>query len=152
MQCLQLNTEMAQRIIQKKSSGSPMLPCLLGFFRNFILSEIAKMVFKGSTLVSATAIYQTKCPFTVLSALFCSSGCCPMILDYSLWHKTSSKSGNMYIKTLCSKQLSHLLVQNRAKNWLSHSPYEVNALTEIAVSSKCKYTYILLLTYDRQQL
>ena len=42
-----------------------------------------KMVFQRGVLVSSPAIYQTKCPFTVLSALFCSSGRCSMIPDYS---------------------------------------------------------------------
>ena len=75
-----------QRIIQKKSaSGSQTLPCLLIFFSKFYFDlKLPKMVFKRGTLVLATAIYQTNCPFTVLSALFCSSGRCPMILDYSL--------------------------------------------------------------------
>ena len=42
------------------------------------------MVLNMCTLVPATAIYQTKCLCLALSALFCSSGCCPMILHYSL--------------------------------------------------------------------
>ena len=61
-----------QGIIQKKSvSGSRTLPCLLIFFRNFILIwKYQKGSLNRGTLVSATAIYQTRCPFTVLSALF----------------------------------------------------------------------------------
>ena len=45
----------------------------------------------SGTFVSATAIYQTKCLFAGLSALFCLSGCCPTILDYSVEeaHKNS---------------------------------------------------------------
>ena len=75
-----------QWIIQKKSaSGSWMVPCLIIFFWNFILTWKCQ---KGSSnrgpLVSPTAIYQTKCPFTVLNAFFCFSRCCPMILNYSL--------------------------------------------------------------------
>ena len=55
------------------------------FFSKFYFDlKLPKVVFKRGTLVLATAIYQTNCPFTVLSALFCSSGRCPMILDYSL--------------------------------------------------------------------
>ena len=73
-------------MIQKKSaSGSWMLPCLVIFFCSFILIwKLQKCSLNRSTLVSATATYQTKCPFIVLSALFCPYGCCPMILDYSL--------------------------------------------------------------------
>ena len=64
----------SQGIIQKKSaSSSQMLPCLRIFFRNFILIFILnmpKMVFNRGTLVSPTAVYQMKCPFTVLSGFF----------------------------------------------------------------------------------
>ena len=61
-------------IIQKKSaSGSWTLPCLVIFFQNFILiRKCQKWSLNRGTLVSTTAIYQTKCPFTVLSALFSS--------------------------------------------------------------------------------
>ena len=63
--------EVSQRIIQKKSeSGSQTLRCLI-FFQNFILIwKCQKWSLNRGTLVSATAIYQTKCPFAVLSALF----------------------------------------------------------------------------------
>ena len=59
-------------IIQKKSvSGSKMLPCLVIFFKISFWSKIAKKWFLNrGTLISATAIYQTKYPFQVLSALF----------------------------------------------------------------------------------
>ena len=58
--------------IQKKSaSGSRILPCLKIFFRNFILIwKCQKWSLNRGTLVSATAIYQMKCTFTVLSTLF----------------------------------------------------------------------------------
>ena len=61
-----------QGIIQKKSaSGSRTLRCLVIFFQNFILiRKCQKGSLNRGTLVSATAIYQTKCPFTILSALF----------------------------------------------------------------------------------
>ena len=61
-----------QGIIQKKSaSGCRTLPWLVIFFQNFILTwKFQKGSLNRGTLVSATAIYQTKCPFTVLSALF----------------------------------------------------------------------------------
>ena len=76
-----------QVIIQKKSaSGSWTLPCHAIFFGNLILIwKCQKWSLNRGTLVSATAIYQTKFPFTVLSALFFRSSVrCPMILDYSL--------------------------------------------------------------------
>ena len=79
-----------QGIIQKKLAfGSRMLPYLVTFIWNFILIwKCQKWSLNRGILVSATATYQTKCPFIVLSplfcALFCSSGCCPMILDYSM--------------------------------------------------------------------
>ena len=79
-----------QGIIQKKSaSGCRMLPCLMTFIRNFILIwKCKKWYLNRGTLVYATAIYQSKCLFMVLSALFCalfcSSRCCLIILDYSL--------------------------------------------------------------------
>ena len=62
----------AQGTIQKKSaSGTRTLPYLVIFLRNFILIwKCQKGSLKRGTLVSATAIYQTNCPFTVLSALF----------------------------------------------------------------------------------
>ena len=62
----------AQGIIQKKSaSGSQKLPCIVIFFRNFILIwKCQKGSLNRGTLVSATAIYQTNCSFTVLSAIF----------------------------------------------------------------------------------
>ena len=61
-----------QGIIQKKSASvSWTLPCLVIFFRNFILIwKYQKRSLNRGTLVSETAINQTKCPFTVLSALF----------------------------------------------------------------------------------
>ena len=61
-----------QGIIQKKSaSGTRMLPWLVIFFRNFILIwKCQKGSLNRGTLVSANAIYQTKCPFSSLSALF----------------------------------------------------------------------------------
>ena len=63
---------LSQRTIQKKSaSGCRTLPCLVIYFRNFILIwKCWKCSLNRGTLVSATVIYQTKCPFTVLSALF----------------------------------------------------------------------------------
>ena len=76
-----------QGTIQKKSaSGSRTLPCLIIFFQNFILVwKCPKWALNRGTLVSATAIYQTKCPFAVPSAFFfCSFERCLMILDYSL--------------------------------------------------------------------
>ena len=67
-------SETNQGIIQTKSaSDSRALPCLVIFFRNFILIwKCQKWSLNRGTLVSATAIYQTKSPFTVLSALFSS--------------------------------------------------------------------------------
>ena len=62
-----------QGIIQTKSvSGSRMLPCLVIFFQGLILIwKCQKWSLNRSTLVSsATAIYQIKCPFTVLGAPF----------------------------------------------------------------------------------
>ena len=61
-----------QGIIQKKSaSGSWTLPCLVIFFQGLILIwKCQKWSLNGGTLVSATAIYQTKWPFTVLSVPF----------------------------------------------------------------------------------
>ena len=61
-----------QGIIQKKSaSGSWTLPCLVIFFQGLILIwKCQKWSLNRGTLVSATAIYQIKCPFTVLSAPF----------------------------------------------------------------------------------
>ena len=61
-----------QGTIQKKSaSGSRTLPYLVIFLRNFILNwKCQKGSLNRGTLVSATAIYQTNCPFTALSALF----------------------------------------------------------------------------------
>ena len=48
-----------------------MLPCLAIFCRNFILIwKCQKWSLNRGTLVSATAIFQTKCPITVLRALF----------------------------------------------------------------------------------
>ena len=86
------NTYIHQGIIQKRSaSGSQMLLYIEIFFRNVVLIwKCQKWSLNRGTLVLATAIYQTKCPFTVQSALFCSSGCCPLIQDYSLsiyWRK-----------------------------------------------------------------
>ena len=61
-----------QGIIQKKSvSRSRMLPSLMIFYWNFILIwKCQKWSLNRGTVVLATTIYQTKCPFTVLSALF----------------------------------------------------------------------------------
>ena len=58
--------------IQKNSvSGSRTLPYLVIFLRNFILIwKCQKGSLNRGALVSATTIYQTNCPFTVLSALF----------------------------------------------------------------------------------
>ena len=62
----------SQGTIQKKSvSASRTLPCLVIFFWNFILIwKCGKCFLNRVTLVSASVIYQMKCPFTVLSALF----------------------------------------------------------------------------------
>ena len=47
------------------------LPCLKIFFRNVILIwKCQKWSLNRGTLVSATAIYQIKCPFTIQNALF----------------------------------------------------------------------------------
>ena len=51
--------------------GSRMLPSLVIFYWNFILIwKCQKWSLNRGTIVLATTIYQTKCPFTVLSALF----------------------------------------------------------------------------------
>ena len=69
-------------ILKKSASGSWMLPCLTIFFSKLYFDlKMPKMVFKQWYLSISN---QTKSPFTILSAFFCSSGCCPMILDYSL--------------------------------------------------------------------
>ena len=61
-----------QGIIQKKSaSRSRTLPSLLIFYWNFILiRQCQKWSLNRGNVVLGTTIYQTKCPFTVLSALF----------------------------------------------------------------------------------
>ena len=61
-----------QGIIQKKSASSSwMLSCLEIFNPNFILIwKCQKWSLNRGTPVSATTIYQMKCPFTVPSALF----------------------------------------------------------------------------------
>ena len=60
-------------------SGAALPPI---FFLKFYFDlKMSKMVFKQRYHSISN---QTKCLFTVLSALFCSSGCCPLILDHSL--------------------------------------------------------------------
>ena len=59
----------SQGIFQKKSALT--LPCLVIVFQVLILIwKCQKWSLNRGTLLSATAIYQTKCPFTVLSAPF----------------------------------------------------------------------------------
>ena len=96
----------SQIIIQQKStSGSRTLPCLVIFFQGLILIwKYQKWSLNRGTLVSATAIYQTKCPFTVLRALFCSSGHCPMILDYSLILELMSIEIILFVDWVGSRQ------------------------------------------------
>ena len=61
-----------QGIIQKKSaSRSRMLPSLMIFLLKFYFDiKMPKWSINGGSVVLATTIYQTKCPFTILSALF----------------------------------------------------------------------------------
>ena len=56
-----------------------------------------KMFFNRGTLVLATAIYQKKCPFTVLSALFLFFGRFPVILDYFLAMTINIQKSAQYI-------------------------------------------------------
>ena len=80
-------------------------------------------------LLSATVICQMKCPFTFLSALFCSSRYCPMILDYSLSPPRYS-SGSPLIR----------VVNKRVNKHLSKSPGKHRAVTKELVC-KVKLTF-----------
>ena len=92
-----------------------MLPCLTIFFRNFILIwKFQKWSLNRGTLVPTTGIYQTKCPFAVISVLFCSSRCCPMILDYSL-DQFIFFLLFLHCKHLCYVQIIKILFFN--SNW-----------------------------------
>ena len=109
-----------QGIIQKKSeSSSRTLPCLVIFFWNIILIwKFQKWSLNWGTLVSAIAIYQMKCPFTVLSALFCTSRCCPMILDYSMLVQAFEKKlsfGNVSLK----KEITLISHDYLSSHWMT---------------------------------
>ena len=106
-----------QGIIQRKSvPGSWMLPCLVIFFRNFILIwKCQKWSWNRGTLVSATAIYQTQCPFTVLSAFFLFFQMLPYDLDYSL--TILQKLYFYYLSPFCEW---FMLLYNNISNYLCH--------------------------------
>ena len=113
MDCTQMHRY--HGIIQKKSvSGSQMLPCLVILFGNFILiCKCQKGSLNRGTLVSAPAIYQTKCPFTVLSALFLffwmlpyDSKLFPGYRDNIQTNRWTQKSKNLNNQHCCCQCLS----------------------------------------------